>query len=780
MKNTILKWLLCTLLLGASFTVYSQTADFTGRGENYLPEWIDANRQSELMLDFHKAYISTNDIVMREVACLKAQYPLLACAWQKGDKFAGRKSYAPLCFSPQAPGGYLYIFNEPAFSQFLENKELSEVNREALRKIAPFWQEENTQRKAEKSYSPELWEALTHEAFFSNPGVAFPLYRLAGAQMDFDKLVRLGVEGLRKEIEGKMKINKNDEAQNLYKGMLATLDVFGQTALYYASMIERQKQSVTDPADRMDIDRIVASLKKIAVKKPDTFHEALQLVYLYSSVSGAINYGRMDEYLGDIYAADLKAARIKKEDAEDWLVSLFSIMEAQKAVWDQRTIVGGKGRRNETNADKMALVIMDAANKYHGIVPQLTLRFYKGQNPELYRKALDMIGAGYPFPLLYNDDVNIPSVMAAFDLPEDEATHYLPYGCGEYIINHRSFGTPSGLINMLAALNITLNNGIEPLTGKRLGLALGDAASFKTFDQLIAAYKKQIEYFVKYIAIQEGLEYKIAGEQAPMLYYSILFDDCIARGKSLFTGGIRYLGGTLEAYGNTNTADALVAIKKVIYEDEAFTLPQLVEMLDKNFEGYSRERNLLLRAPKYGNDDDYADAIRVDIDRHICEYTRSQATPNDMYSYLIVVINNSANTELGLQTSASADGRLSRTFMANGNAPVGGADRNGVTAALNSVLKPDTRIHAGAVQNMAFSKEVFAENRQQVEALLDGYWNGGGAQIMLNVVGRGELENAMKEPEKYANLIVRVGGFCARFVDLPKSVQLEILSRTLY
>jgi pyruvate-formate lyase len=755
--------------------------NYAGLGENYLPEWLDVNRQAELMLNFHKAYTSTDDIVMREVACLKAQYPLLACAWQKGDKFAGRKTYPPLCFSPQTSADeYAYNFSEESFNDFLENEELSETNREALRKIIPFWQQENTMRKAEKSYPPELWEALTHKAFFSNPGVAFPLYRLAGAQMDLDKLVRLGVEGLRKEIEGKMKINKDAEAQNLYKGMLATLDVFGQTALHYASMIERQKQSVTDPADRKDMDRIIASLKKIATKKPGTFHEALQLAYLYCSISGALNYGRMDEYLGDIYAADLKAGRIKKEDAEDCLMSLFGIMEALKQVWDQRTIVGGKGRRNETNADEMALVIMDAVNKYRGIVPQLTLRFYKGQNPELYKKALDIISTGYPFPLLYNDDVNIPSVMASFGLPEEEAMHYLPYGCGEYIINHRSFGTPSGLINMLAALNITLNNGIEPLTGEPLGLALGDPASFKTFDQLMTAYKKQIEYFVKYSAVQEWLEYKIAGEEVAMLYYSMLFDDCIARGKPLFAGGIRYLGGTLEAYGNTNTADALAAIKKVVYEDKAFTLTQLAEMLNKNFEGYSHERNLLLRAPKFGNDDDYADAIRVEIDRHICEYTRSQAAPNNMHSYLIVVINNNANTDLGLHTSASADGRLSRTFMANANAPTGGADRNGVTAVFNSILKPDTYIHAGAVQNMAFSKEIFAENRQQVEALLDGYWAGGGAQIMLNVVGRGDLENAMKEPEKYANLIVRVGGFCARFVDLPRPTQLEILSRTLY
>ena len=780
MKNRIFRYLLCAMLAGISFTVYSQKKTFLGEGENYLPEWIDVNSQAEIMLNYHKVYISTDDIVMREAACLKAQYPLLACTWQKGDIFAGRKTFPPLCFAPQAPGGYIYVFNEQAFSKFLERKELSENNREALRRIIPFWQKENTVYVAEKNYSLELWEAMPVKGHNDHPGVAFPLYRLGSAQMDFDKLVRLGVEGLRKEIEEKMKINKDGEAQNLYKGMLATLDIFGQTVLYYASVIERQKQLVTDPADRKDMERIVTSLKNISTKKPSSFHEALQLTYLYCTMSGAINHGRMDEYLGDIYAADMKAGRIKKEDAVDWLVSLFKIIEAQKQVMDQRAIVGGKGRRNEANADQMALVIMDAAYKYRGIVPQITLRFYKGQNPDLYKKALDMIGSGYPFPLLYNDDVNIPSVMAAFDVPEDEAVHYLPYGCGEYIINHRSFGTPSGLINMLTALNITLHNGVEPLTDKPLGLALGDAASFKTFDQLLAAYKKQIEYFVKYLAIQEGLEYKIAGKQAPMLYYSILFDDCIARGKPLLTGGLRYLGGTLEAYGNTNAADALAAIKKVVYEDKAFSLPQLVEMLGKNFEGYSRERNLLLNAPKYGNDDDYVDAIKVEVDRHVCEYTRSQAAPNGMHNYLIVVINNHANTGIGLQTSASADGRLSRTFMANGNAPTGGADRNGVTAVLNSMVKPDTRIHAGAVQNLAFSKEIFTENRPQIEALLEGYWISGGAQIMLNVIGRNDLENAMKEPEKYANLIVRVGGFCARFVELSRPVQLEILSRTLY
>ena len=775
MKRIIIISLCAILGVMASFNA---KADHRGRGENYLPQWIDVNQQAEMLLDFHRAYTSTDDIVLREAACLRAQYKNLACAWQQGDLFAGRILYPALAFTPQCQGGYIYYYSESAMNAIIKNKELSDKYRKELTAIMPFWREENTIKKTVNAYPEDMKEAIvrTDKSEF---GVAAPMYRISGSQLDYDKLCRLGVEGLKKEITGKMKANRDEKAQVLYKGMLSTLDIFSETVLYYASMIERQKKSETDPVQLKNMECIISSLKNTAVKKPSNFHEAVQLTFMYSKLAGSINHGRMDEYLGDFYAADLKSGNIKREEAVDMLASLFEIMESHKDIMNIRAIVGGKGRRNEANADQMALVIMDAADKYHSIVPQLTLRFYKGQNPVLYTKALDIISAGYPYPMLYNDDVNIPAVQAAQNIPESEATDYLPFGCGEYMIYHKSISTPSGMLNMLQALNVTLHNGIAPLTGKPLGLALGKAEDFKTFDQLMAAYKKQIEHFVAYLAQQQGIEYRVAAENAPILMFSILYDDCIARGKPLLDGGVRYLDGTLEAYGNTNTADALTAIKKVVYEDKAMSLPELVKILDSNFEGYARERSLLLGAPKFGNDDDYADAIRVEIDAHINAFTRSLAAKNGMHSYLIVVINNSANTQQGLRIGASADGRLARTYLANANAPVGGADRNGITAVLNSMVKPDKN-HAGAVQNLAISKELFAENRPQVEALLNGYWDNGGAQIMMNVLGRNDLQNAMEHPEKYANLVVRVGGFCARFVELPRDIQLEILSRTLY
>jgi len=341
-------------------------------------------------------------------------------------------------------------------------------------------------------------------------------------------------------------------------------------------------------------------------------------------------------------------------------------------------------------------------------------------------------------------------------------------------------GTPSGVINLLQALSVTIHKGISPVSKKQVGLRASELGTFDTFDKLFSAYKKNVELYIEQLAYQEKLEYDVAGKVAPFLFLSMVFDDCIKRGKGIFSGGVRYLGGTLESYGNTNTADSLVAIKKLVYEDKKLTLDKIVAALDANFEGYGKERRMMLDVAKYGNDENYADDIKVEVDRHICTVTRNMSEKAGLDSYLVVIINNSANTTMGQQTAATPDGRKAFTYMANANAPVGGADKNGVTAFLNSIVKPDTKIHAGAVQNMKFSKDMFSTYRPKTEALLKTYWEKGGAQCMINCLGRDDLENAMKYPEKYANLIVRVGGFCARFVELPREVQLEILSRTLY
>jgi pyruvate-formate lyase len=282
------------------------------------------------------------------------------------------------------------------------------------------------------------------------------------------------------------------------------------------------------------------------------------------------------------------------------------------------------------------------------------------------------------------------------------------------------------------------------------------------------------------MARQEVLEYEIAGKHAPYLYLSMLYDDCLEKGKGAFEGGIKYLGGTLETYGNTNTADSLTAINQLMYETQILTPRQIVGALDNNFVGYENTRKQLMKAPKYGNDDPVADGMLIRIHNHVCKYVTEQINKVNLHSYSVVVINNSANTLMGHWTSASADGRKSGEPMANGNNPSGGNDKNGVTAFLNSILKPSHYIHAGSVQNMKFSREMFSSKKDILKALLKTYFENGGSQAMITVVDKNELERALIEPEKYSHLFVRVGGFSARFIDLSRDVQLEIISRTIY
>ena len=305
-------------------------------------------------------------------------------------------------------------------------------------------------------------------------------------------------------------------------------------------------------SEKRKLRRMVETFVNISQKQPGNLHEAAQLVLLYNFFSGSFSFGRMDEYFGDIYVNDLKEG-VSENDELSILISFWKMINRRKTFFDGRVIIGGKGRRNPENANKFAKLALKASRLVNDVLPQLTLRFHKDQDPELLKIGLDNIGQGCTFPLLYNDDVNIPSVANAFQISIEEAEHYVPYGCGEYTIYHRSFGTPSGVINLLKALEMAVHNGIDPIDGKVRGLQTGDFSEFNSFEDFYHAYEKQVEYQVAALAEQEKLEYDICAREAPFLALSLLYDDCMENGKPIFNGGIRYLGGTLETYGNSNT-----------------------------------------------------------------------------------------------------------------------------------------------------------------------------------------------------------------------------------
>lgn len=743
-------------------------------------------------LQFTDAYRQHKDdhIAIREAMCLKAQFPAICAPIQESDLIAGRIEWGLVGFSPHngpPNAGYGYYCFDEEILRAVEKGNIPIEQRDGVMEMLHFWKKETSRRKVEEVFDDRMVQYLfrdevTPQPYNYKPMVGQPIYRMAGIYLDYQKMMRLGIPGMYQEADSyREKAASGDGDPVLYEAMLIALDVFVDVCRFYQQQALEMVELADDPQRKRELTEMAHVLEKITVSAPTTLHEALQLSFLYSMMCGTIEFGRMDIYLGDFYVNDIDQGEITEEDALAMMHSIWRLINDQIRSVDGRVIIGGKGRPNEENADRFALLALETTRTYgKAVLPQLTLRFYDGMNPMLMEKAIDLIGDGHTFPLLYNDDILVPAVAHAMDIPLSVAEHYCPLGCGEITLDHMGFGTPNGALNVLKALEITLHNGIDTITGQRLGLETGELADFKTFDAFFEAYKLQLNLYIEILADFQELEYVLAGKDAPYLYLSMLYDDCMVRGKGMFDGGVRYLDGTLETYGNVNAADSLTAIKKLVFEEKVITADRLLKALVNNFRGYEDEHRLMLDCPKYGNDDDRADSIMVQLHDFICNTIRDQSNRTNLHSYLNVIINNSQNTTLGRWVGASADGRKAGAAMANANTPSGGSDKKGVTAMMNSIVKPNPAIHAGSVQNIRFGQDIIINQKDKFKALMKTYFEQGGSQAMVTVINRGDLERAILEPEKYQNVFVRVGGFSARFVDLPKDVQVDILSRTTY
>jgi pyruvate-formate lyase len=282
------------------------------------------------------------------------------------------------------------------------------------------------------------------------------------------------------------------------------------------------------------------------------------------------------------------------------------------------------------------------------------------------------------------------------------------------------------------------------------------------------------------LAEAQAINYRVTGEHAIFPLLSLLYDDCLQRGKPLLAGGVRYLGGTLESFGNNTAADSLFSIQQAVFEKRLFSAARLLEMLECNFEGYEAERRQLLALPKYGNDHPDADAMSLWVNHLVCDAALRQAARVGLDTFLVVLINNGDSVLFGKTTGATADGRRRGEPLSNGNQPGAGYDQNGVTALMNSMAKLDASRHAGATHNIKLARPLFQTRFAHLRALAKGYFAQGGTQLMVSVTDRRELEEALVHPERYSNLIVRVGGYSERFVQLPREIQQEVLRRTLY
>ena len=746
------------------------------------------------MTQAHQAHKDAHP-ALREAMVLRELYPEILLPLRESDVFAGRigpakGAWIPLDFAVQK-------VNQIGYSMSIElmRKLTGEYPHRAqdIENMIAYWKKESTFVKIREGMPEEVRKylfprgtILDEEGYRrtgkpgqkKGSGFISGSYdtRIAGIMPDYRQLMKLGIPGLREKIT--RAAAEKPEHTSFYQALHMALDVMISCCEYYADQAEELAESAADSKVRANMQEIARILRKLPLHAPQTLREGMQLMALYMVLSRSMNHGRMDTYFGGLLSHDMEEGLLDEEAAVQLTMALWDVIEESGSKFDTRVLLGGTGRENEEQADRFALIAMEATRRRHSVMPVLTLRLHEKQTPALLDKALQMISEGCIYPTLYNDDAYVPGCMEIMHIPYEDAVKYAPLGCGEILLECASTGSPNSTMRVLKALEVTLHNGRDGADGEMIGIETGDPDQFETyeqleqalFDQLRAAFERDVQIHL--------WNAHISNREIGLVIQSLLMEDCIERGKGILDGGIRYFGANVEGFGVTNTANSLAVIKKLVYDEKAYTLRQIIDMLDADFEGYEPDRARFMKVEKYGNNQPLVDDIKLRLERYINQTADEIGRANGLHYYTVANVNPGGIT-IGPKVAASADGRGCGEPMALGNSPTPGSDVSGMTAMLLSAAKADAR-NGGVVTNMNISRETMNENRDQVRSIFETYFALGGLQLNVNCFSRGDLEKALEHPELYPNLIVRVSGYSAKFTELDAITQKHIMERTLF
>jgi len=595
---------------------------------------------------------------------------------------------------------------------------------------------------------------------------------------NYNKILSLGINGVIEEIDSSYDTHTDKKERDFLTAAKITMQAFCDYIKSYEA-IARQKGKI----------EIADACLALTQGKPQSFLQALQLVWLCHNVfclenRYAMALGRLDQYLYPFYAADIEKGILTKEKALELIeCTLYKIHEARYFGSDDvvNIAIGGVKRDGSDAVNELSFIILDAVKNCDIPGPNLSARLHKDISDEFIEKCLEVIGTGLGYPALMNDEINIPA-LARHGYSIEDARDYCMVGCIENFIAGKQPPWTDGRYNTPKYMELALNDGKCMLTGRQKGIKTGDCKDFSTMEEFMAALEKQMKYGAdEYMAMfnNENNRYNPENLQQPFL--SCFCDDCISRAKDINNGGAHYPSAHGACgMGIATVADSLYAIEEAVFNKKLMSLEKLRDILICNFEGYEKERRILLNMDKYGNDcpevDKYAVWFVEVQNRLFSQYKTRDGGP--VYT---AIASNVSNIPAGKEIAATADGRRAMEPVSDAASPMHGMDKNGPTAVVNSMTRPDyTLVSCGTVLNQKYSPSMFSkpENRKKLLALIKTYFKKGGQEIQINSVSRDILVDAMKNPEKYENLVVRVSGFSAHYITLSKEVQEDILKRT--
>jgi formate C-acetyltransferase len=677
-----------------------------------------------------------------------------------------------------------------------------EVTRKAFtEEIIPFWKG-MTNRDRMMELLPEEW----HKAYSAGIFTEFMEQRAPGHTVLGDKIYNKGMLDLIHDIDGAMaKIDFFTDADACEKlEELKAMKIAAQAIIHFASrhveLLESLANSETNPERKQELVQMAEICRRIPAQAPSTFHEALQ--YYWFVHLGVItelnpwdsfNPGRLDQHLYPFYKKELKEGTLTREKAEELLHAFWikfnnhpappkvGVTAQESNTYTDFSLIntGGVKADGSDGVNDLSYLILDVIEEMRLLQPSSMVQISKKTPDRFVHRALNIVKTGFGQPSIFNTDAILQELLRQGKSIED-ARHGGASGC----VETGAFGTEcyilTGYFNLPKILEITLNRGIDPRSGEKIGIDTGDPADFGTFDELVSAYEKQVKHFADIKIKGSNIIEKLFATRLPAPFLSLLIDDCIANGRDYNAGGARYNTNYIQCVGMGTITDCLTSIRLHVFDKKDISMENMKSALKADFNGYDQLRwSLVYDTPKYGNDEEYADEQLVRVFEIVYDSINGRPSPRGA-TYRINLLPTTCHVYFGSKTGALPDGRKAGEPVSEGVSPVQGADKKGPTSVIRSVARIDHLRTGGTLLNQKFTPSFFRneESIARLGQLIRSYFRLDGHHIQFNVVSAETLKDAQKNPEKYRDLIVRVAGYSDYFNDLGEDLQNEIIRRT--
>jgi pyruvate formate-lyase/glycerol dehydratase family glycyl radical enzyme len=667
--------------------------------------------------------------------------------------------------------------------------------------ILPFWKGRSMRDRIMAEMTPE-WKDAYEAGIFTE----FMEQRTPGHTVLDDKIYKKGMLDFKMDIEeslSKLDFYTDREAldkQEELKAMVIAADALIAYARRHAEKARELADKEKNAARKKELGRIAKICERVPAHAPRDFREALQYYWFVHigviteyNTWDSFNPGRLDQHLWQFYEKGLADGTLTRESAKELLEAFWVKFNNQPAppkvgvtaeesgtYTDFALInVGGLKTDGTDGVNDLSYLILDVIEEMRILQPSSMVQI-SAKGPESFLlRALRIVKTGFGQPSIFNTDAIVKEMVRAGKSVED-ARDGGSSGCVETGAFGKEAYLLTGYFNLAKVFEITLHDGLDPRTGKRIGLRTGDLSKFKTFDELFEVFRKQIRHFVDIKIRGNNVIEKLFMENLPAPFLSLLINDCIAKGKDYHSGGARYNTNYIQGVGMGSITDILSSIQYNVYDNKTLTLKKLVAALDADFAGQEALRQRFLnRTPKYGNDDDYADSLMKRVFEAYFEAVEGRPTVRGG-TYHIDLLPTTCHVYFGKVTGATADGRKAGEPVSEGVSPVQGADRHGPTAVIKSVGKMDHIRTGGTLLNQKFTPQLIADDEGLADLghLVRAYFRMDGHHIQFNVVTADTLRDAQEHPEKHRDLIVRVAGYSDYFVDCGRELQEEIIKRT--